>query len=105
MTHQPIVFTQPKSLLTPWGWGVFAVLALLVCIGIPVLNIWVSSSSEDCDIYATIRNIGPDGKDVIEAGQRGEPQPAMDAEKPRACSVRGCRDTRGCGRGHVFTVA
>ena len=45
MTHQPIVFTQPKSLLTPWGWGVFAVLALLVCIGIPVLNIWVSPSS------------------------------------------------------------
>ena len=42
-----------------------------------VLNIWVSSSSEDCDIYATIRNIGPDGKDVVEAGQRGEPQPGV----------------------------
>ena len=28
-----------------------------------VLNIWVSSTSEDCDVYATIRNIGPDGKD------------------------------------------
>jgi predicted acyl esterase len=25
------------------------------------------------DIYATIRNIGPDGKDVCEVGQRGEP--------------------------------
>jgi predicted acyl esterase len=38
-----------------------------------VLNLWVSSSSEDMDIYATIRNIGPDGKDVCEVGQRGEP--------------------------------
>jgi predicted acyl esterase len=38
-----------------------------------VLNLWVSSSSEDMDIFATIRNIGPDGKDVCEVGQRGEP--------------------------------
>jgi putative CocE/NonD family hydrolase len=38
-----------------------------------VLNLWVSSSSEDMDIYATIRNIAPDGKDVCEVGQRGEP--------------------------------
>jgi predicted acyl esterase len=36
------------------------------------LNLWVSSSSEDMDIYATLRNIGPDGKDVCEIGQRGE---------------------------------
>jgi len=38
-----------------------------------VLNLWVSSSAEDMDIHATIRNIGPDGKDVLEIGQRGEP--------------------------------
>jgi len=38
-----------------------------------VLNLWVSSTSEDMDIFATIRNIGPDGKDVCEVGQRGEP--------------------------------
>jgi predicted acyl esterase len=38
-----------------------------------VLNLWVSSTSEDMDIYATIRNIGADGKDVCEIGQRGEP--------------------------------
>jgi predicted acyl esterase len=38
-----------------------------------VLNVWVSSTSEDADIYATLRNIGPDGKDVCEIGQRGEP--------------------------------
>jgi hypothetical protein len=38
-----------------------------------VLNLWVSSSSEDMDIYATIRNIDADGKDVSEVGQRGEP--------------------------------
>lgn len=38
-----------------------------------VLNVWVSSSSEDMDIHATLRNIAPDGKDVCEVGQRGEP--------------------------------
>ena len=42
-----------------------------------VLNLWVSSSSEDMDIYATIRNIAPDGKDVNEVGQRGEPVPCV----------------------------
>ncbi len=36
-----------------------------------VLVLWVSSSTEDMDIFATIRNIGPDGKDVWEAGQQG----------------------------------
>jgi predicted acyl esterase len=36
-----------------------------------VLNLWVSSTSEDMDIFATIRNIGPDGKDVWEIGQQG----------------------------------
>jgi predicted acyl esterase len=38
-----------------------------------VLNLWVSSTSEDMDIFATIRNIGPDGKDICEVGQRGDP--------------------------------
>ena len=38
-----------------------------------VLNLWVSSTSEDADIFATIRNIGLDGKDVCEVGQRGDP--------------------------------
>ena len=38
-----------------------------------VLNLWVSSTSEDMDIFATIRNIGPDGKDLCEVGQRGDP--------------------------------
>ena len=37
------------------------------------LNLWVSSTSEDMDIFATIRNIDPDGKDVCEVGQRSEP--------------------------------
>jgi putative CocE/NonD family hydrolase len=36
-----------------------------------VLVVWVSSSTEDVDLFATIRNIGPDGKDVWEAGQQG----------------------------------
>jgi len=38
-----------------------------------VLVVWVSSSTEDMDIFATLRNIGPDGKDVFEVGQHGEP--------------------------------
>ena len=36
-----------------------------------VLILWVSSTSEDMDIFATIRNIGPDGKDVWEVGPAG----------------------------------
>jgi putative CocE/NonD family hydrolase len=35
------------------------------------LKLFVSSTSEDADIFATIRNIGPDGKDVWEIGQQG----------------------------------
>jgi uncharacterized protein len=35
------------------------------------LVLWVSSSSEDMDIFATIRNIGPDGDDIWEVGQQG----------------------------------
>ena len=42
-----------------------------------VLNLWVSSTSEDMDIFATIRNIDPDGKDVCEVGQHGEPVPCV----------------------------
>jgi len=42
-----------------------------------VLNLWVSSTSEDMDIFATIRNIGPDGKDVCEVGQHGQPVPCV----------------------------
>ena len=43
-----------------------------------VLNLWVSSTSEDMDIFATIRNIGPDGKDVCEVGQHGAADPMRD---------------------------
>ena len=42
-----------------------------------VLNLWVSSTSEDMDIFATLRNIGPDGKDVCEVGQHGQPIPCV----------------------------
>jgi predicted acyl esterase len=38
-----------------------------------VLNVWVSSTGEDTDLFATLRNIGPDGRDVPEMGQQGEP--------------------------------
>ena len=38
-----------------------------------VLNVWVSSSSEDMDLMVTLRNIGPDGKDVWEVGPQGGP--------------------------------
>ena len=37
-----------------------------------VLNVWVSSTAEDMDIFATIRNIDPDGKDVCEMGQQAD---------------------------------
>jgi putative CocE/NonD family hydrolase len=42
-----------------------------------VLKLWVSSTSEDMDIFVTIRNIGPDGKDVCEIGQHGQPVPCV----------------------------
>jgi predicted acyl esterase len=38
-----------------------------------VLVVWVSSTSEDMDILVTLRNIGPDGKDLFEVGQHGQP--------------------------------
>ncbi len=39
------------------------------------LSLWVSSSTEDLDIFVTLRNIGPDGNDVFEMGQQGQPVP------------------------------
>jgi predicted acyl esterase len=42
-----------------------------------VLKLWVSSTSEDLDIFVSIRNIGPDGRDVCEVGQHGQPVPCV----------------------------
>jgi putative CocE/NonD family hydrolase len=42
-----------------------------------MLNLWVSSTSEDMDIFVTIRNISPDGQDVCEVGQHGQPIPCV----------------------------
>jgi putative CocE/NonD family hydrolase len=42
-----------------------------------VLNLWVSSTSEDMDIFVTIRNISPQGEDVCEVGQHGQPIPCV----------------------------
>ena len=39
------------------------------------MTLYVSSSSEDMDIMLTLRNVGPDGKDVNEVGQHGQPVP------------------------------
>ncbi len=39
------------------------------------LVLWVASSTEDMDIFATLRNIGRDGKDVWEIGQQQQPVP------------------------------
>jgi hypothetical protein len=36
------------------------------------LTLWASSETDDMDIYATIRNIDPDGNDVLEDGQQGQ---------------------------------
>jgi len=38
-----------------------------------MLNVWISSTTEDADIILTLRNIGPDGKDVWEVGAQGGP--------------------------------
>ena len=38
-------------------------------------RVWVSSSSEDLDLFLTIRNIDPDGRDVFEIGQQGQEVP------------------------------
>jgi predicted acyl esterase len=40
-----------------------------------VLVLWVASSTEDMDIFATVRNIAPDGRDVFELGQQSQPVP------------------------------
>jgi hypothetical protein len=40
-----------------------------------VLNLFVSSTTEDMDVFATIRNIDPDGKDVWEIGQQQQAVP------------------------------
>ena len=42
-----------------------------------MMNLWVSSTSEDMDIFVSLRNIGPDGKDVNEIGQHGQPVPCV----------------------------
>ena len=39
------------------------------------LVLWVSSTTEDMDIFATIRNIDRDGRDVWEIGQQQQPVP------------------------------
>jgi predicted acyl esterase len=40
-----------------------------------VLVLWVSSTTEDMDVFATVRNIGPDGKEQFELGQQSQPVP------------------------------
>jgi hypothetical protein len=40
-----------------------------------VLLLWVSSTTEDMDVFATLRNIAPDGRDVFELGQQSQPVP------------------------------
>jgi putative CocE/NonD family hydrolase len=41
------------------------------------MKLWVSSTSEDMDLFVSLRNIGPDGKDVCEVGQHGQPVPCV----------------------------
>lgn len=40
-----------------------------------VAVMWGSSTTEDMDVFVTLRNIGPDGKDILETGQQGQPVP------------------------------
>jgi uncharacterized protein len=37
--------------------------------------LWVSSSTEDMDLFLTLRNFAPDGSEVMEIGQQGLPVP------------------------------
>jgi predicted acyl esterase len=43
--------------------------------GPAVLTLWVSSTTEDMDVFVTLRNIDPDGRDVWEVGQQQQPVP------------------------------
>lgn len=52
-----------------------AVDALLELTGPVLLRLWVSSSTEDMDVFATLRDIGPDGEEVHGIGPRGGPVP------------------------------
>ena len=36
---------------------------------------WVSSSSEDMDLFLTLRNFDADGNEFLETGQQGTPVP------------------------------
>ena len=38
-------------------------------------SFWVSSSSEDMDLFLTLRNFDADGNEVLETGQQGTPVP------------------------------
>jgi hypothetical protein len=38
-------------------------------------SIWVSSATEDMDLFLTLRNFDPDGNEVLETGQQGTPVP------------------------------
>jgi putative CocE/NonD family hydrolase len=38
-------------------------------------SFWVSSKTEDMDLFLTLRNFDPDGKEVMETGQQGRPVP------------------------------
>jgi putative CocE/NonD family hydrolase len=40
-----------------------------------VLTLWVSSNTEDMDVFATLRNIDRDGRDVWEVGQQQQDVP------------------------------
>ncbi len=43
--------------------------------GPAMAKLWVASSTEDMDLFLTIRNIDPDGNDVWEVGQQGQQVP------------------------------
>jgi uncharacterized protein len=38
-------------------------------------SFWVSSETEDMDLFLTLRNVGPDGNEIMETGQQGAPVP------------------------------
>ena len=43
--------------------------------GLLAANLWVSSSSEDMDLFLTLRHFDADGNEIMETGQQGTPVP------------------------------
>jgi hypothetical protein len=51
-------------------------------------SFWVSSSSEDMDLFLTLHNFDADGNEVLETGQQGAPVPVAKGAAVSPQSIR-----------------